>query len=109
MQGARIYLFPQIFVCIAIALVALSTSMGRRIWAAALLSLLASASAFTLHAPGARSISLSAVQAESRAPAVEMGRGDKRTAKGKRKAGSHGNSRPKNSELRKRKEAPASD
>ena len=32
-------------------------------------------------------------------------RGDKRTAKGKRKAGSHGNSRPKNSELRKRKAA----
>jgi hypothetical protein len=47
-RGARIYLFPQIFVCIAIALAAWvpSTSMGRRGWAAALLSLLASASAF---------------------------------------------------------------
>ena len=41
-----IYLFPQIFVCIAIALAALSTSMGRRGRAAALLSLLARASAF---------------------------------------------------------------
>ena len=44
-----IYLFPQIFVCIAIALAALSTSMGRRGLAAALLlllSLLARASAF---------------------------------------------------------------
>ena len=75
----------------------------------ALVCMLASASAFTLHAPGARSISLSAVQAESRAPVVEMGRGDKRTAKGKRKAGSHGNSRPKNSELRKRKAAAGTD
>ena len=51
MQGARISLFPQIFVCIAIALAARvpSTSMGRRGWAAALLSLLsllARASAF---------------------------------------------------------------
>jgi 30S ribosomal protein S31 len=33
---------------------------------------------------------------------VVMGRGDKRTAKGKRKAGSHGNSRLKNGEKRRR-------
>ena len=32
-----------------------------------------------------------------------MGRGDKRTTKGKRKAKSFGNARPRNSELRKRK------
>jgi ribosomal small subunit protein bTHX len=39
----------------------------------------------------------------SRAPAVvPTGRGDKRTAKGKRSAGSFGNSRPRNAELRKR-------
>ena len=31
---------------------------------------------------------------------VTMGRGDKRTAKGKRKAQSHGNSRPTNGHLR---------
>lgn len=30
-----------------------------------------------------------------------MGRGDKRTAKGKRKAKSHGNARPSNAALRK--------
>lgn len=36
-----------------------------------------------------------------------MGRGDKRTAKGKRKAGSHGISRPDNGELRRRAAARA--
>jgi large subunit ribosomal protein L1 len=41
----------------------------------------------------------------SRAPAVvPTGRGDKRTKKGKRFAGSHGNSRPRNSEIWKKKE-----
>ena len=34
---------------------------------------------------------------------------DKRTAKGKRKAGSFGNSRPRNAELRKRAAAKAAD
>jgi len=38
-----------------------------------------------------------------------MGRGDKRTTKGKRKAKSHGVSRPKNAELRRRKAATASE
>ena len=40
--------------------------------------------------------------AQSTVEGITMGRGDKRTAKGKRKAGSHGNSRPRNAELRKR-------
>jgi len=45
---------------------------------------------------------------------VTMGRGDKRTAKGKRKAQSHGNSRPSNGARRraaaaKKAEAPASE
>ena len=39
---------------------------------------------------------------------ITMGRGDKRTAKGKRKAKSFGNSRPRNSAIRKRKAASAS-
>ena len=69
---------------------------------------LSAASAFTLHAPGARSIGMVA-GAEVRVPTVEMGRGDKRTAKGKRKAKSFGNSRPRNSELRKRKAASSTD
>ena len=42
-----------------------------------------------------------------RVPTIEMGRGDKRTAKGKRKAGSHGISRPDNGELRRRAAARA--
>jgi len=50
-----------------------------------------------------------AVGVPSRAASIVMGRGDKRTAKGKRKAKSFGNSRPKNSELRKRKAATASE
>ena len=41
-----------------------------------------------------------------RVPTIEMGRGDKRTAKGKRKAGSHGNCRPDNGELRRRRNGP---
>jgi len=57
-----------------------------RLLLVALVCLFATASAFTLHAPGARSIGLGVAGAESRMPAVEMGRGDKRTAKGKRKA-----------------------
>jgi len=40
-----------------------------------------------------------------RAPVIEMGRGDKRTKKGKRKAKSFGISRPRNSVLRKAKQA----
>ena len=46
-----------------------------------------------------------AAAAATRVEVITMGRGDKRTAKGKRKAKSHGNSRPKNSKLRKLKEA----
>ena len=38
---------------------------------------------------------------------VTMGRGDKRTTKGKRKAKSFGVARPRNSELRKRKDEAA--
>ena len=41
-----------------------------------------------------------------RSPAVEMGRGDKRTKKGKRKAGSFGVWRPKNSALRRARDGP---
>jgi len=40
---------------------------------------------------------------------VDMGRGDKRTAKGKRKAGTFGISRPRNAELRQRREGPGPD
>ena len=47
--------------------------------------------------------------ASARAPAVVMGRGDKRTKKGKRAAGSFGNSRLRNSEIRKRREGPMAD
>ena len=42
------------------------------------------------------------VAAVSRMPAVVMGRGDRRTTKGKRKVKSFGVSRPRNAELRKR-------
>merc|ERR1719163_2114998 len=38
-----------------------------------------------------------------------MGRGDKRTAKGKRKAGSFGNVRPRNGEIRRRQNGPGAD
>jgi len=38
--------------------------------------------------------------------AIEMGRGDKRTAKGKRKYKSFGNSRPRNSKLRRERDGP---
>ena len=40
---------------------------------------------------------------------VEMGRGDKRTKKGKRKAGSFGNSRPRNSKIRIQREGAGAD
>ena len=63
---------------------------------------LSGASAFV--AP-ASAVSLSATSSSTRIEDITMGRGDKRTAKGKRKAHSHGVSRPKNAELRKRKAA----
>ena len=47
--------------------------------------------------------------AASRAASIEMGRGDKRTKKGKRKAGSFGNSRLRNAEIRKRRDGPGAD
>lgn len=60
------------------------------------------------------SISLagSAVAASSSRSALDevvMGRGDRRTTKGKRKCKSFGNARPRNSKLRKIKEEKASD
>ena len=70
-------------------------------------TLAASASAFTL-APVAAPLATTAA-AVHRVEVIDMGRGDKRTAKGKRKAKSHGNSRPKNSELRKRAAANAAE
>ena len=60
------------------------------------LCLALSASAFTITAP------ISAVAAPSRVSEITMGRGDRRTAKGKRKAKSFGVFRPRNAELRKR-------
>ena len=66
--------------------------------------LLASTTAFVL--PGAPVTSLAVAASTTRVvESPVMGRGDKRTAKGKRKAKSFGNSRPRNSELRKKKEA----
>ena len=56
--------------------------------------------AFSVSPAGALAVSSPASAA--RVEVIQMGRGDKRTAKGKRKAKSHGVSRPKNSELRKR-------
>ncbi|EOD19955.1 hypothetical protein EMIHUDRAFT_252667 [Emiliania huxleyi CCMP1516] len=64
-----------------------------------LVAFLASAVAFV---PPMTARSLSAVAAPVTRSHVEMGRGDKRTAKGKRKAKSFGNARPRNGELRKR-------
>ena len=40
-------------------------------------------------------------------PAVVMGRGDRRTKRGKRNIGSHGNARPKNDKLRRAAPGPA--
>ena len=62
---------------------------------------LSSAYAFTPPAPAATAAnrattnSFAAAAAPPRAYPVEMGRGDKRTAKGKRKSKSFGNSRPR--------------
>jgi len=66
-------------------------------------------SAATVRAPVAHSASfaLSPVAAP-RSSIIEMGRGDKRTAKGKRRAGTHGVCRPTNAELRIRREGPMS-
>ena len=55
--------------------------------------------AFTI--PGSPALSTHTT-AVARVTELSMGRGDKRTAKGKRKAKSFGKSRPRNSELRKR-------
>lgn len=63
---------------------------------------LSGASAFTLAPAGALTVNTASA---ARVEEITMGRGDKRTAKGKRKAKSHGVYRPKNSELRKRKAA----
>lgn len=58
---------------------------------------LSSASAFTPPAAAAARATTNsfAAAAPPRASPVEMGRGDKRTAKGKRKSKSFGNSRPR--------------
>merc|ERR1719199_1824703 len=42
----------------------------------------------------------------ARLPAVQMGRGDKRTKKGKRTAQTFGNARPKNGKLRRERDGP---
>ena len=64
---------------------------------------LSGASAFV--APASALSLSSATSSSTRIEDITMGRGDKRTAKGKRKAKSHGKSRPRNAELRKRKAA----
>lgn len=66
----------------------------------------AAVSGFTL-APVTPAASLVSSPSAARIETITMGRGDKRTAKGKRKAGSFGKSRPRNAELRKRKAAAA--
>ena len=70
-----------------------------------LLALAALAASFSLSAPPSAALAASAVELRVPTEAITMGRGDKRTAKGKRKRGSFGNSRPRNAELRKRKAA----
>ena len=44
----------------------------------------------------------------TRTEAIEMGRGDRRTKRGKRNIGSFGNSRPRNDKLRRAEPGPAS-
>ena len=61
------------------------------------LCLAMSAQAFTITAPAASAVAAAPVRASE----ITMGRGDKRTVKGKRKAKSFGVHRPKNAELRK--------
>ena len=56
-----------------------------------------------MSAPPASLVSIPLGQAAAPRAEVSMGRGDKRTTKGKRKAKSFGVSRPRNAELRKRK------
>jgi ribosomal small subunit protein bTHX len=69
----------------------------------ALCFLLIGASAFTV--PTGASVVRAPVV--SRADLITMGRGDRRTTKGKRARKSFGNARPRNAELRKRKAANA--
>ena len=70
--------------------------------------LLASTTAFVL--PGAPATSLAVAASTTRVvESPVMGRGDKRTAKGKRKAKSFGNSRPRNAAIRKAKAAKGAD
>ena len=69
-----------------------------------MLMALTAVSAFTLPA---RVPALAAYATSPASCDIIMGRGDKRTAKGKRKAKSFGNSRPRNAEIRKRAEAKA--
>ena len=70
---------------------------------------LSGASAFVAPPSAVTVSSVTAASSSTRIEDITMGRGDKRTAKGKRKAHSHGVSRPKNAELRKRKAASGSD
>lgn len=73
----------------------------------ALACLLASSSAFMLQTPAG--LLTTPAPARTDASQIIMGRGDKRTAKGKRKAKSFGNSRPRNAALRKAAAAKASE
>jgi len=59
--------------------------------------------------PVARHATLMQGAGAARSPEVTMGRGDKRTKKGKRFAHSFGNSRPRNAKLRIRREGPGPD
>jgi len=73
-----------------------------------LLVMLGTSAAFTMTARAPMSavgFTATAAAAPARAGDCEMGRGDKRTAKGKRKAKSHGISRPRISKVRKAKAA----
>ena len=70
---------------------------------------LSGASAFVAPPSAVTVSSVTAASSSTRIEDITMGRGDKRTAKGKRKAQSHGVSRPKNAELRKRKAAAGGD
>mmetsp|Transcript_40757 Transcript_40757/g.86889 ORF Transcript_40757/g.86889 Transcript_40757/m.86889 type:complete len:83 (-) Transcript_40757:544-792(-) len=72
-----------------------------------LIVLLASVASAAIIAPAGmftRATSVVPTVSIPRTSTIILGRGDKRTAKGKRKAKSFGNCRPRNSELRKRAE-----
>ena len=57
----------------------------------------------------ARTLVVAPAPAISRVDTILMGRGDKRTKKGKRKAKSFGNCRPRNGDIRRAREGPGAD